>query len=113
VTTFATISLHGNRYQVDAALVGRTVDLLFTPFDLTVIDVEYKGRAMGRAVPHTIGRHVHPTVKPADTGPVDATGIDYLRLLEAAHQREVGRAINYDALTGENPDEADRGAEQP
>ena len=65
VTAFATVSLHGNRYQVDAALVGRTVDLLFTPFDLTVIDVEYQGRAMGRAVGHTIGRHVHPAVKPA------------------------------------------------
>ena len=111
VTTFATISLHANRYQVDAALVGRTVDLLFTPFDLTAIDVEYQGRAMGRAVPHTIGRHVHPTVKPADTGPVEATGIDYLRLLETAHQREVGQTINYDALAGENPDDPDRGAE--
>jgi putative transposase len=113
VTTFATVSLHGNRYQVDAALVGRTVDLLFTPFDLTVIDVEYQGRAMGRAVPHTIGRHVHPSVKPADTGPVEATGIDYLRLLETAHQAEVGQAINYDALSGENPDEADRRTGQP
>jgi putative transposase len=113
VTTFATISLHGNRYQVDAALVGRTVDLLFTPFDLTVIDVEYQGRAMGRAVPHTIGRHVHPAVKPADTGPVEATGIDYLRLLETAHQREVGQTINYDALAGENPNDPDSGAQQP
>ena len=42
VTAFATVSLHGNRYEVDAALVGRTVDLLFTLFDLTVIDVEYQ-----------------------------------------------------------------------
>ena len=53
VTAVATVSLHGNRYQVDPALVGRTIDLLFTPFDLTVIEVEYQGRAMGRAVPHT------------------------------------------------------------
>ena len=82
VTTFATISLHGNRYHVDAALVGRTVDVLFTPFDLTVLEVEYQGRVMGRAVPHHIGRHVHPAIKPADTGPVEATGIDYLRLLQ-------------------------------
>ena len=54
VTSFATVSLHGNRYQVDPALVGRTVDLLFTPFDLTVIEVEYQGRPMGHAVaaPH-------------------------------------------------------------
>ena len=113
VTATAMVSLHGNRYEVDTGLVGRVVDLLFTPFDLTVIDVEYQGRAMGRAAPHTIGRHVHPAVKPADTGPVNATGIDYLRLLETAHQREVGQAINYDALAGENPNQADLGSEQP
>jgi len=33
---------------------------------------------------------------------VQATGIDYLRLLETAHQAEVGRAINFPALTGDN-----------
>jgi putative transposase len=98
VTATATVSLTGNRYQVDAGLVGRIVDLLFTPFDLTVIEVEYRGRAMGRAVPHTIGRHVHPAVKPGAAAPVDATGIDYLRLLDTAHQRDVGQAINYPAL---------------
>jgi putative transposase len=95
VTAFATVSLHGNRYEVDAALVGRTVDLLFTPFDLTVIDVEYQTRPMGTARPHHIGRHAHPAVKPDDTTPIEATGIDYLRLLEHAHHAEVGHAINY------------------
>jgi putative transposase len=106
VTAFATVSLHGNRYEVDAALVGRVVDLLFTPFDLTVIDVEYQGRAMGRAAPHRIDRHVHPAVKPGAVAPVDATGIDYLRLLEDAHQVQVGQAINYLALAAaDHPDE--------
>ena len=74
------------------------VDLLFTPFDLTVIDVEYQGKAMGRAIVHTIGRHVHPAVKPEAAAPVEATGIDYLHLLEQAHQADVGQAINYLAL---------------
>jgi putative transposase len=106
VTATATVSLHGNRYQVDAALVGRVVDLLFTPFDLTVIDVEYQGKAMGRAVPHTISRHVHPAMKPQAAAPVEATSIDYLQLLEATHQAEVGQAINYPALTDD-----DRGAQ--
>ena len=98
VTAFATVSLHGNRYEVDAALVGRVVDLLFTPFDLTVIEVEYQGKAMGHALPHRIGRHTHPAVKPDAPAPAEATGIDYLRLLDTAHQREVGQAINYPAL---------------
>jgi putative transposase len=114
VTAFGTVSLHGNRYELDAALVGRTVDLLFTPFDLTVIEVEYHGRPMGTARPHTVTRHVHPAVKPDQPAPVEATGIDYLRLLEDAHQREVGHAINYTALTdtdtdrGERPDRPER-----
>ena len=81
--------------------------MLFTPFDLTVIEVEYQGRPMGQARPHHIGRHVHPAVQPDATAPVEATGIDYLRLLEDAHQREVGQLINYPALADEGP------AEQP
>lgn len=108
VTAFATVSMHGNRYEVDAALVGRTVDLLFTPFDLTVIEVQYQGRPMGNARPHHIGRHVHPAVKPDDTPPVQATGINYLRLLDDAHQAEVGQAINYAALTDTDGPPGDR-----
>lgn len=41
---------------------------------------------------------MHPAVKPDAAAPVQATGIDYLRLLEAAHQQQVGRAINFTAL---------------
>ena len=108
VTSFATVSLHGNRFEVDAALVGRTIDVLFTPFDLTVIEIEYQGRPMGQARPHHVGRHVHPAVKPDATAPVEATGIDYLRLLEDAHQREVGQLINYPALADEGPAEPGR-----
>ena len=78
------------------------MDLLFTPFDLTTIDVEYQGKPMGRAVPHTIGRHTHPAIKPGATTPVEATGIDYLHLLEQAHQADVGQAINYLALAGDD-----------
>jgi putative transposase len=85
---------------------------LFTPFDLTVIEVEYQGKPMGRAVPHTIGRHVHPAVKPGTDAPVEATGIDYLRLLEHAHQKQVGQAINYPALTEHTNQENDCGDNQ-
>ena len=30
---------------------------------------------------------------------MQATGIDYLRLIETAHHTDVGRAINFSALT--------------
>jgi putative transposase len=112
VTAFATVALHGNHYEVDAALAGRLVDLLFTPFDLTVIEVEYQGRAMGHARPHRIGRHTHPAVKPDAPAPAEATGIDYLRLLDAAHQREVGQAINYPALFDDTAKPAGSGHDQ-
>ena len=58
---------------------------------------------MGRAVPHTIGRHTHPAVKPGAPAPVQATGIDYLHLLEHAHQADVGQTINYLALADDEP----------
>jgi putative transposase len=99
VTSWRTVSLLGNHYEVDAALVGREVDLLFNPFDLEHIDVEYHGRPMGQARPHKVTRHVHPDVKaPTKKQPAQATGIDYLRLLEAAQQAELGAAINFAAL---------------
>jgi putative transposase len=56
VTKTATLSLHGNRYEVDAALIGRKVEVVFDPFDLTTLQVRYQGRPMGTAVPHRIGR---------------------------------------------------------
>jgi putative transposase len=98
VSAFATVSLHGNRYEVDASLTGRKVDLLFNPFDLAQIEVEYQSRPMGQAVPHRVTRHAHPDVKPHAAAPIHATGIDYLRLIEAAHHTEVGHAINFSAL---------------
>ena len=68
VAKTATVSFHGNTYEVDAALVGRSVELVFDPFDLTCLSVRYQDRDMGAAVPHQIGRHVHPAAKP-ETGP--------------------------------------------
>ena len=38
----------------------------------------------------------------AAPAPVEATGIDYLKLLDAAHQVQVGQAINYPALADDN-----------
>lgn len=113
VTATATVSLQANTYEVDAALAGRVVDLLFCPFDLAVINVEYQGKPMGHAVPHVIGRHVHSKVKTQAAAPAQATRIDYLRLLERAHQREVGQAINFAALAGPGSAQTPRDNPQP
>jgi putative transposase len=45
-----------------------------------------------------VKRHAHPDVKPQAPAPVETTGIDYLRLMEAAHQADVGHVINFLAL---------------
>jgi putative transposase len=95
VTKTATVSLHGNSYQVDAALVGRRVELVFDPFDLTTIEVRWGGRPMGPAVPHKIGRHVHHKARPETAPPPAATGIDYLRLVEARHTAELADRLRY------------------
>ena len=86
VAKTATVSLFGNTYEVDAALVGRRVELVFDPFDLTDLQVRYQGRDMGGAVGHQIGRHVHPGAKPETSpDPAPPTGIDYLALVRDRH----------------------------
>ena len=88
VTKTATVSMHANTYEVDAALVGRKVELVFDPFDLTVIEVRWNNRPMGAAVPVKIGRHAHPAARPeTPAAPAAGTGIDYLSLVEARRDR--------------------------
>jgi len=90
----ATVSLHANTYQVEADLVGRKVELVFDPFDLTTIEV-----------PHRIGRHAHPKARPeSPPAPAPASGIAYLPLIDAAHQAELAERVNYQAITGQASD---------
>jgi putative transposase len=99
VTKTATVSLHGNLYEVDPALAGARVELVFDPFDLTDIDVHHHDRPAGRAVPFQIGRHVHPKAASTDTAPAPTpTGIDYLRLVEDRHTQSLGERLHYAQL---------------
>ena len=99
VTKTATVSLHGNTYQVDQALAGRKVELVFDPFDLTAIEVRHRGQPHGAAVPFAIGRHAHPKAKPEQPGRApEPTGISYLGLISAPHDSQLGERINYAAL---------------
>ena len=99
VTKTATMSLHGNQYAVDAALVGRKVELIFDPFDLTRIEVRYQHRPFGTAVPLVIGRRTHPQAERELPTPAP-TGIDYLRLLAEKRDAELGgHRIDFASLT--------------
>ena len=100
VTKTATVSLQGNRYQVEPHLAGQKVELVFGPFDLTRI-----------AVPFQVTRHAHPKARPEiPAAPPRPTGIDYLALIDAGHAQALADRINYAALAGDhgNHDEEDR-----
>ena len=101
VSATAVVKLFANRYSVDPVLVGRTVELVFDPFDLTAIEVRHHDKPMGLAVPQAIGRHSHPKARPEQPEAAPPrTGIDYLRILADRHEAAVARRINYDALIG-------------
>nr|WP_202499104.1 DDE-type integrase/transposase/recombinase [Streptomyces sp. SID5476] len=100
VAKTATVSLHGNRYQVEPELVGHKVELVFDPFDLTFLRVRLDGKDAGTATPFQINRHSHPKARPEIPAeePKPATGIDYLGLVDNAHSNHLGQKINYAAL---------------
>jgi putative transposase len=104
VTKTRSVSLHGNHYEVDPALVGARVQLLFDPFDLTDIEVRYQDRPMGRAIPRRIGRHTHPAARPEAAPPPKPSGIDYLGLvrdrMSAEERSRMG--IKYSRLADQN-----------
>lgn len=95
------------------------MELRFDPFALEQIEVFYAGRPFGVAAPHRIARHIHPQAQqPADRA-APQTGIDYLRLIEAEHERsQLSRRINYhqlgdvetDQVTDNDNDDGDDGA---
>jgi putative transposase len=110
VTKTATVSLHGNTYQVKPALAGRRVELVFSPFNLEHIQVRHGGRSYGPALPHLITRHAHPKARPETPQPLpaSATGIAYLQLVADTHQQQVAadERIGFHALYSSAPGSA-------
>jgi putative transposase len=100
VSKTSLVSLHGNRYQVEPHLVGRRVELVFDPFDLSFLRVRLGGEDHGTALPFQISRHSHPKARPETPAedPIPTTGIDYLGLVDAAHSAEQAGKVNYAAF---------------
>ena len=75
---------------------------MFSPFDLQRIQVHYRDRSYGNAVPFRINRHAHPKARPETPEPeaATATGIAYLQLVADAHQQQIAtdQRIGYHAL---------------
>ena len=111
VTKTATVSLHGNTYQVEAVLAGRRVELVFSPFDMSKLQVRHERNSYGLAVPHVMTRHTHPKARPeiVESQPAPSSGIDYLALTAAAHHQQIrdDQRIGFHALYGsDNPPDA-------
>jgi putative transposase len=112
LTRTATFPIEGNSYAVDPVLVGRRVELRYDPEDLTRVDVFLDGAPAGVARPFVTRRHVHPSVPQAIRPQPAATGIDYLGLVQAAHEEATGVASPIDYahlanLTGDHNDGSD------
>ena len=114
VTKTATVSLHGNTFQVDRTLVGRKVELVFSPFDMETVEVRYHEHSHGKALPHNIYPPHSPESPTRDTRarPRGApTGIDYLELTAARPPRSWSAPTGGSATTpsSDGQDERRRG----
>lgn len=94
----ATLSLQGNRYQVESRWSGRTLELRFDPFDLSQIELSLDGTPLGLATVLIQERQRHLAVEHLATEPPDPpkpkSSLDYLAALRAEYhdhqQRELG-----------------------
>ncbi len=88
----ATISLQGNRYQVQPQWAGRTLELRFDPFDLSQVELYLDGQPLGMASTLTQGRQRHLAVERLATEPPappkPQTSLDFLAALRAEYSRQ-------------------------
>ena len=94
----ATLSLQGNRYQVDTQFAGRTLELRFDPFDLTQVELYLERTLVGMATVVLQQRQRHLAVEHLATEPLEPpkpkSSLDYLAALRAEYhtqqQHELG-----------------------
>jgi putative transposase len=86
------IELQGNRYEVDAHLAGRKLELRFDPFDLANLEVFLEGISLGNAVVILQGRDRHLAVEhlvtQATPPPKPKSSLDYLAALRLEYQTQ-------------------------
>jgi putative transposase len=98
----ATLSLQGNRYQVEPQWAGRTLELRFDPFDLSQIELYLDGdigdnARLGLATVVVQNRQRHLAVERLATEPPDPpqpkSSLDYLAALRAEYQARQQREL--------------------
>ena len=93
----ATLSLQGNRYQVEPQFAGRTRELRFDPFDLSQIELWQDGAELGLATVVIQNRQRHLAVEHLATEPPDPpkpkSSLDYLAALRAEYRAQQQRQL--------------------
>ncbi len=85
------IQLARNRYEVEVALIGKTVECRYDPFSLAEIHVSFQGRAYADATPLVLRHHRHREVPTTDRPPSPpATGLNLAQLANARQQAAQG-----------------------
>jgi len=104
------IELQGNSYQVDAAFIGRTLDLRFDPFDLSTLELWFDGRCLGNAKVSVQNRQRHIQVEKLatqpPTPPKPTASPDYLALLRKEFdelQRKAAGPLQFTKLSSLQP----------
>lgn len=89
VAPTATVSFQGNRYRVPDYLRGRTIELRYDPFDLSHLELWFQDTFLQTVQPDHLVNPSHPDVTPdpSPAPPPANTGLDYLALLRAEHDR--------------------------
>ena len=116
VTKTATISFMGNRYQVPAFLRGQTLEIRYDPFDLSRLELWFQDTFLQLAQPERLLATHHPQVAPDPVpAPPPKTGLDYLALLRAEHQRLIQTqldGLHFSQLAAATPPADDTSAPQ-
>jgi putative transposase len=93
----ATLSLQGNRYQVEPHLAGCTLELRFDPFDLSQVELYLDGTRLGLATVIVQNRQRHLAVERLAMEPPDPpkphSSLDYLAALRAEYQAQQQREL--------------------
>lgn len=103
------ISFQDKKYEVGLSFIGRTVDVIYDPKDLSELTIEYEGHRPWKAKPLVIGERAGK--RPQLPEHLSALSTDSSRLLDAAEkkhterQEQVTPAVRYDAVwKGETKD---------
>jgi putative transposase len=109
VTRTAEVSLRGSRYSVDPALVGRQVEVRYDPEDLTSVEIWCERMPWGKAFPTVLGRHVRKRPESPPAPPGERTGVDFLGLVERAHDQQTLGRLSYRDLLRDPKDDQQEG----